>query len=175
MLEVVLFGGMALFALVLVAAVVGLLWLAVSWGPRARGADVTLVPGPDGVVRLHGQVHDSGRTLAAYADPRNHGTLELRPDVLVWQATDPDRSWYAPYPAITVADVRGAFSMHAGPGLDLDVDGVGTFKVNASDRRINKLSRNDAKSMREAAVAVALARWLGERGARIASGLTPPG
>jgi hypothetical protein len=55
------------------------------------------VPNPDGVVRLNAQVNESGRTLLAYADDRNHGRVELRPDVLVWQADDPARSWYAPY------------------------------------------------------------------------------
>lgn len=125
MLEFALFVVMAVFAVGLVAVVVGIVWLAVSWGPRARGAEVTLQPGPDGVVRLHGQVHESGRSGAAYADDRNHGPLELRPDLLVFEASDPSRSWYAPYPATTVADVRGAFSFTGGPGLDLDVDGVG--------------------------------------------------
>ena len=164
--------GFVLFVLALVAGAVALVRFGLTWGQRARGADVALVPDPDGVVRLNGQVHESGRTLLAFADDRNHGRLELRPDVLVWQANDPARSWYAHYPAITVADVRGAFSLTAGPGLDIDVAGLGSFKVNASDRHINRVSRNDAKSMREAAFAVALARWLTGHGARAASDVT---
>lgn len=67
-----------------------------------------------------------------------------------------------------MADVRGAFSLTAGPGLDIDVAGLASSTVNASDRHINRMSRNDARSMREAAFAVALARRLTGHGATAA-------
>lgn len=162
---VTLFG---LFPLVL-GLVFPLMFLAIGFAffkTFASGSDVVAPSGPDQPWRLHARVFrpDQQFSLRGNWGPAQYGTLTLSATHLFWEPADGER-WATSVRSITVMERHGAFSFGA-PSVDIWIDGSGAWRLQVSDRPINRFMQNDAKRFREARVAERLADRLLGLGAR---------
>lgn len=138
------------------------------WIFRRNARPLALEPGPDGVLRLHGQLfqpHQQFDLRVQYA-PDRFGEIALTPEELQWTAGG--TVWRTPYQSILVDSVHGAGHFAGAAGIDFQVAGRGAWRLVVSDQPINRFMVNDAKRWREGRMARAVADELLRRGARAA-------
>jgi len=125
---------------------------------------------PYATVRFYARVLPSGNVLSPHANvaSANQGTLTVTPTHIQWEPRD-GQPWTAAIAAITVGRTHGASSL-SGQGVDVDIEGSGTWRLEVSDRPINRFMRNTSKSFREADAARKLAWLLTARGAHVPVG-----
>ncbi len=149
-LGILALAGAAVLALVLVFAVI----LVVQLRPPGQP-----VAGPDGVLRYQGHLLPAGRLLSLSAE--TYGQVTVTPYELIWTG-DTGQVWRVPIPALVVRPPSGLFGL---PGMGIELPGVGAWRLQVSDRRINRFARNSFKSAREARLTRALSHTLLARGA----------
>lgn len=118
--------------------------------------------GPDGVIRLQGHLVPAS-TLLAISDT-TFGRLEVTVNELVWHPLV-GPVWRVPIPALFIHPPR-AFSLGA-TAVVFEIPGAGAWRLEVSDRGINRLVRNDFKTRREAQRADEVRDVLLSRGARL--------
>jgi hypothetical protein len=122
-----------------------------------------VTPG-DLLVRAHVTRPGQDFTIRGNLSDEVYGVLLLRGADLVWQpGVGP--GWQTPVGDVSVLAVHAPLSV-ASPSVDVDIAGSGTWRLEVSDRTINRIARNDAKRRRQARVAVWFAHQLTARGAR---------
>jgi hypothetical protein len=122
---------------------------------------------PGATVRFYARVLPRGEVLSPIANvsSANNGMLTVTPTHVQWDPRE-GAPWAVAIPSISVGATHGASSL-SGRGLDIEIEGSGAWRLDVSDRPINRFVRNTAKSFREADAARKLAGLLVARGARL--------
>lgn len=169
--------GVAIFVMMAVVLVVplmfGLVIVVMVIVASTRSAELPTDPEATVTFQAHvvpaSKVFSPGAALAT----RTYGTLTVSP----WEMrfdSDAGEVWATPIGAVLVHGTHGAFSF-SGQGVDVEIEGAGGWRIDVSDRRINRFSRNTAKDFRQADAARKLATLLLARGARPSGpGAVPP-
>jgi len=144
-------------------AVVLVMYLVRSARPPDDQGLRVVTPG-DLVVRAHVMRPGQDLSIRGNLSSELYGVLMLRGTDLVWQP-EVGSGWQTPVGSVSVTAVHAPLSF-ASPSVDVDIAGSGTWRLEVSDRPINRIARNDAKRWRQARVAVWFAHQLVARGAR---------
>lgn len=160
-------------ALVTLVPVVGLLFMGgivfLIVRTMTSGSRVTLPPPtPDGALTLNGHLRRPGEALTFKANwgAESFGTVTLAQGTFWWSGDDGAR-WAVPATDIAVLDVRSGFNL-AGPGMHLRIRNSGDWILTVSDKRINRISNNTAKTFREGGTGQLFAQALAAHGAQVA-------
>lgn len=159
---VALFVTVAALPMVAVAVVLVLYLVRSARPPRDPGLRV-VTPG-DLVVRAHVMRPGQDLSIRGNLSSELYGVLLVRGADLVWQP-EVGPGWQTPVGNVCVTAVHAALGF-ASPSVDVEIAGSGAWRLEVSDRPINRIARNDAKRHRQARVAVWFARQLVARGAR---------
>ncbi|MFN8074107.1 MAG: hypothetical protein U0Q15_01660 [Kineosporiaceae bacterium] len=162
-----------LVGLVTLVPLVGALFMAVVVFLIVRtmtsGSRVTLPPpAADGSLTLNGHLRRPGEALTFKANwgRESFGTVTLSRGTFWWAGEDGAR-WAVPAADIAVLNVRSGFNL-AGPGMHLRIRNSGDWMLTVSDKHINRISTNTAKTFREGATGQLFARALAAHGAQVA-------
>lgn len=156
----VLFSLMPLVGGAFMIAIVVILVRAFTSGSRAA-----MPVSPSGAITLYGHLRRSDQVFspAANWNGATYGTVALSGGMLLW-AGDQGERWQVPVTQVGVVAAHGGASF-TGPGLDLQIADTGHWRLTVSDRRINRFSRNTAKTFREGGTAQLFAQALLAQGA----------
>jgi hypothetical protein len=141
---------------------------------RSRRRQVDAATDASGVMRWQAHVFPAALQFSPSAQwvGATYGRLELSPFELCWYP-GAGAPWRAPVGAVAVRAVHG-FAFLGEPSVDLDIVGVGSWRIVVSGRTVNRFLRNDVKRAQQGGSAQALAGALLARGARDLRGRADP-